>query len=128
MFEEMRLAALIQKPIHGPTSMNAQSVLEMATLGGAAALGIIQEVGSLESGKKADVVLLNLNRAWNTTEPQTDEELYSAIVYSCSAENVQSVMVDGRWVYRNRMHATIDEPAAVANAREQLRLLRGRVQ
>ncbi len=128
MFEEMRLAALIQKPVHGPTSMNAQSVLEMATLGGAVALGIGGEVGSLGPGKKADIVLLNLNRTWNTTEPQTDEELYSAIVYSCSAENVQSVMVDGRWVYRNRMHTTIDEPAMVANAKEQLRLLRGRVQ
>ncbi|MEO8168017.1 MAG: amidohydrolase family protein, partial [bacterium] len=90
MFQEMRLAALLQKPIHGPVAMNALSVFEMATLGGAATLGIAGETGSLEPGKKADVVLLDLDRTWNSCDPQSDDEIYSPIVYSCTPENVHS--------------------------------------
>src|SRR6185312_8687695 len=55
MFNEMRLAALIQKPVHGPTSMDARTVFRMATLGGAKAIGLDHEIGSLEVGKKADI-------------------------------------------------------------------------
>lgn len=127
MFEEMRLAALLQKPLHGPTAMDAQSVFEMATLGGAAALGIADEVGSLETGKKADIVLLDLNRTWNPLYPKSGDELYSSIVYSCSPENVHSVMVDGRWVFRNHHHVGIDEQTIVQHAKEQLRLLLQRI-
>ncbi len=128
MFDEMRLAALIQKPLHGPTAMNAEAVFAMATLGGAATLGIASEVGSLETGKKADIVLLDINRIWNPSSPKSDDEMYSAIVYSCSPENVHSVMVDGRWVFRNGEHVGIDEEAIVRNAKEELRLLLQRVQ
>lgn len=127
MFEEMRLAALIQKPLHGPTAMDAQSVFEMATLGGAAALGIAREVGSLETGKKADIVLLDVQRPWNPLLPRAATDLYSSIVYSCSPENVHSVMVDGRWVYRNREYPGIDEHAVMHAAKDELRLLLQRV-
>ncbi|MBI5472328.1 MAG: 5'-deoxyadenosine deaminase [Ignavibacteriae bacterium] len=127
IFEEMRLAALIQKPGHGPTAMDAQSVFEMATLGGAATLGISNEVGSLEPGMKADLVLLDLNKAWNPYSPQSDSELYSSIVYSCSPENVDSVMVDGRWVFRGSQHLGIDEHKIVESAKNELRLLLPRV-
>ena len=55
MFHEMRQAALIQKPIHGATTMSALTVFERATLGGAATLGLEGEIGSLEPGKRADI-------------------------------------------------------------------------
>ena len=61
IFTEMRLASLIQKPIHGPTSMDAKTVFRLATIEGAKALHLEDEIGSIEIGKKADLVLLNLN-------------------------------------------------------------------
>jgi 5-methylthioadenosine/S-adenosylhomocysteine deaminase len=128
MFAEMKLAALLQKPIHGPMAMKAKEVFEMATLGGAATLGISNEVGSLEAGKKADIVLLDLNRVWNSLSPKNDGEVYSSLVYSCSPENVQSVMVDGRWVFRNGELIEMDERAIVQSARNELRTLLQRVQ
>jgi 5-methylthioadenosine/S-adenosylhomocysteine deaminase len=120
MFEEMRLAALIQKPQHGPHVMRAQTVLEMATLGGAAALGLEKEVGSIEPGKKADVLLLDIEQPWN---PYETSDVYSSIVYSGSPENVESVLVDGRWLYKKGEHSTLDSSRVVSSAREQLRLL-----
>jgi 5-methylthioadenosine/S-adenosylhomocysteine deaminase len=124
MFEEMRLAALIQKPLHGPRTMDAQLVFSMATRNGAEALGLGDDVGSLEAGKKADLVLLDLDHVWN---PYGGNDLYSAIVYSGTPENVHSVMTDGRWVYRDRHHTTLDAPLVVENAKEELRLLLQRV-
>jgi cytosine/adenosine deaminase-related metal-dependent hydrolase len=127
MFHEMRLAALIQKPVHGPAAMGAQSVFEMATLGGAATLGMDSEVGSIEPGKKADLVLIDLDRPWNPLANSTANDVYSAIVYSCSPENVHSVMVDGRWLYRNRVYASLDQSKVVQTARNELRKLQQRV-
>src|SRR5262245_40611162 len=66
MFQEMRLAALLQKALHGPEAMPAATVLEMATLGGARALGLEKEIGSLEIGKRADVILVNLRNLHST--------------------------------------------------------------
>lgn len=124
IFEEMRLAALIQKPLHGPLAMNAQTVFAMATLGGATALGLEGEVGSIEAGKKADIVLLDLEQPWN---PYETSDVYSSIVYSGSPENVHSVLVDGKWLYRNKEHTTLDCSRATTNAKDELRLLLQRV-
>jgi cytosine/adenosine deaminase-related metal-dependent hydrolase len=124
MFEEMRLAALIQKPQHGPHVMGAPTVFEMATLGGATALGLEKEIGSLEPGKKADIVLLDIEQPWN---PYELSDVYSSIVYSGSPENVESVLVDGRWLYKKGEHSTLDASRAVNAAKEQLRLLLQRV-
>lgn len=126
MFHEMRLAALIQKPIHGPTAMDARSVFEMATLGGAAALGIAHEIGSLEPGKKADIVLLDLERVWNPYGEQKEDGVYSAIVYACTPENVHSVMVDGKWVYRQHHSQILEEGQLRHTANEELRRLLSR--
>lgn len=124
-FQEMRLAAMIQKPLHGATAMDARTVFELATREGAKALGIGQETGSIEPGKKADLVLLDLDRIWN---PCTNfDNVYSSIVYSASPENVHSVMIDGKWVFRDKAHQTIDEPSLVQAAHGELRKLLGRV-
>lgn len=123
MFEEMRLAALIQKPVHGPTVMEARTVFEMATLGGAGTLGIGKEAGSLEPGKKADMVLLDLDKPWIPAHDHLDENIYSTIVYSCSAGNVSSVIVDGKWVYKEFSHTTLDEHQVVASGRRSLRYI-----
>lgn len=127
IFHEMRLAALIQKPIYGPTAMDARSVFALATIGGAATLGIAHEVGSLEPGKKADIVLMDIHRTWNPNDIAAGDELYSTIVYSCTPENVHSVLIDGQWVFRNRQHLTLDEESVRELATKELRKLRQRL-
>jgi cytosine/adenosine deaminase-related metal-dependent hydrolase len=128
IFQEMRLAAIMQKPIHGPTAMTAKTVMEMATLGGAGTLGIANEIGSIEAGKKADMVLLDLQRVWNPAKTLAVESVYSSIVYSGSPENVSDVMIAGRWVKRNGRLVAIDEESIFRQASEDLRLLLQRVQ
>jgi len=97
VFTEMRLAALIQKPIHGPEAMDAKTVFKLANIEGAKALHIENEVGSIEIGKKADLVLIDLNSHVNSVL-DNDEQVYSNLVYSSSPNNVRSVMIDGKWI------------------------------
>jgi len=120
MFQEMRLAALIQKPIHGPTAMNAWDVLRLATLAGAEALGIDQETGSLEAGKRADLILLDLTKLWNGPWCGRTGQLAADIIFSCGPENVHSVMVDGSWLYRDGLHTTLDSARILIDARSEL--------
>jgi 5-methylthioadenosine/S-adenosylhomocysteine deaminase len=123
MFREMRLASLIQKPVHGPTSMPARKVFTMATSAGAKALGMERELGSIEPGKKADLVLLNLSHAW---DPVERENIYSSIVYSGSPENVDSVMIDGTWIYRKKEFTGIDVARVLRGAALELNHLLAR--
>jgi len=125
IFQEMRLTSLLQKPFHGPESMPARSVFEMATLCGAKALGLDKEIGSIEAGKKADIVLLDLEKVWNPDA--RGEDLYASIVYSGGPENVDSVMVNGKWVYRKREFTGIDEERIVFDSKEELRKLINRL-
>lgn len=106
MFKEMHLAALIQKPLHGPTAMPAWQVVEMATLGGARALGLEQEIGSLEVGKKADVVIVALHGLHQT--PGDTVDIYSRLVYETRGSDVTWTIVDGRPVVADRRLLTID--------------------
>lgn len=126
VFVEMRLASLIQKPIHGPTSMTAKEVFELATIGGAKALHLQNEIGSIEEGKKADLVLIELNEIHNSLIVD-ENNLYSTIVYTCDHSNVRSVMIDGRWIYRNREFKTIDSNETIFKSQEELKKLLLRV-
>jgi 5-methylthioadenosine/S-adenosylhomocysteine deaminase len=128
MFQEMRLAALIQKPAHGPTAMPALEVLRLATMGGATALGIAGETGSIEAGKKADIVLLDLTRSWNAPQTLAPEDIAGNIVHTAGPENVAGVMVDGEWLYRDGEHRTLDLRKTVEDARTELSTLLTRIQ
>ena len=125
MFHEMRLASLLQKPFLGPTAMPAQTVFEMATIHGATALGLQHEIGSIEIGKKADLVLLDLQRMAHPVD--LSGNLYSAVVYSGSPEDVHSVMIDGKWVYRNRQLMEIDTEKLRHDAEIELHALYSRI-
>ncbi|CEP66592.1 5-methylthioadenosine/S-adenosylhomocysteine deaminase [Moorella glycerini] len=105
-FMEMRLAALIQKPIHGPTSMPAPLVFEMATLGGARAMGMEKEIGSLEVGKKADLAIVSL--AGLHTQPAAGVNVYTQLVYQARGSDVTMTMVDGKIVMERGELKTID--------------------
>jgi len=99
IFMEMRLAALIHKPFNGPTSMPAEKVFELATLGGAKAMGLEDEIGSLEVGKKADIVLVDLGN-WHT-QPESAASVYTHLVYQAQASDVYATIVDGQIVMLN---------------------------
>ncbi len=120
-FEEMRLAALIQKPRLGPDALPAAQVLELATLGGARAMGLEAEIGSIEVGKRADLVVLDL--AGPHAQPE-DADLVSRIVYSARAADVRHVIVDGRIVVRDGMMKTADVAEIRTNANKHARRLR----
>ena len=93
VFEEMRLAALIQKPRLGADALPAAQVLELATLGGARALGLDAEIGSIAPGKRADLVVLDLREPH--LHPRTGDPV-SLVVYAARASDVRDVFVDGR--------------------------------
>ncbi len=126
IFVEMRLASLIQKPFFGPTIMSAKEVFEIATIGGARALHLQNEIGSIEEGKKADLVLLELNQIHNTKNVN-EENLYSTIVYTADHTNVKNVMIDGKWVYQNEEFKTIDVEEMNKKSEEELKKLLLRV-
>ena len=86
MFTEMRSAALLQKALHGPEVLPARRVLRMATIDGARALGLQDDIGNLEVGKKADLSLIRLDHLH--TSPRA-EDVVSSIVYSAQASDVQ---------------------------------------
>jgi 5-methylthioadenosine/S-adenosylhomocysteine deaminase len=112
MFEEMRLAALLPKATSGdPTALHAQQALEMATLGSAMALGLDKDIGSLEVGKKADLILLDFRQPHLV--PRHD--VISHIVYSARASDVHTVIVDGKVLFQGRF-TTLDEDKVCAEA------------
>ena len=105
MFTEMRTAALLQKVKHGPQSLPANRVLEMATIGGARTLKLADQIGSIEIGKKADLQIIDLNQLHTTPHPDP----VSTIVYAAQTSNVETVLIDGCIVMRDRHLTTIDE-------------------
>jgi len=112
---EMRTAALLAKGAsRDATALPAHRALEMATLGGARAIGRDQVVGSLMVGKAADLISLDLN----TPEADPLHDVASQIVYACGREAVQNVWVAGRQVLKNRDPITLDVPAIRARAAE----------
>jgi 5-methylthioadenosine/S-adenosylhomocysteine deaminase len=106
LFQAMKFAALVQKGFHGDaTIITAQQVLQMATIGGARAVGLGDEIGSIEVGKKADLVLVDLTDSFAT--PIHDP--VSALVYSALGHEPTLVVIDGAIVMRDRKVLTVDE-------------------
>ena len=125
MFQEMRLAAYIQKVQHGPTVMNAQTVLRMATMGGAEVLGMEQEIGSIEPGKLADLQLLDLEDFH--VYPSYDADWYSRVVYAATRGDVDTVMIDGQIVMEGRIVRTVDKQRVLSGADRSLKKLLDRL-
>jgi 5-methylthioadenosine/S-adenosylhomocysteine deaminase len=111
MFEEMRLAALLAKGISGdPTALPAREAVAMATRIGARALHCDAITGSLELGKRADLILVDLKQTHNVPRFNRDpNSIYAQLVYAAKATDVTDVMCNGRWVMRDRRLLTLDE-------------------
>jgi 5-methylthioadenosine/S-adenosylhomocysteine deaminase len=105
LFSEMDSAAKLAKVFdHDPLSLNAGEVLKMATTGGAEVMGLEKEIGSLEKGKKADIIVVDLNRPHLC--PLYDPR--SALVYSANGADVKDVIVGGRVLMKERKFTEID--------------------
>ena len=122
MFTEMRTAALLQKLAHGPEILPAASVLRMATIDGARALGLENEIGSLERGKRADVIVVDLAKLHSS--PPAD--VVSSLVYSAEAGDVKTAIVDGRVLMRDRELLSLDEAAVLLSANHEAESLMAR--
>jgi 5-methylthioadenosine/S-adenosylhomocysteine deaminase len=113
MFEAMRQAALLHKVSTGdPRAIPAPAALSMATIEGARALGLADKVGSLEVGKRADMILVSTDRPRQT--PMYDP--VSHLVYATHGDDVQSVIINGRVVMRDRQVLTLDERQVLKDA------------
>jgi 5-methylthioadenosine/S-adenosylhomocysteine deaminase len=113
MFEEMDLAAKQQKFARmDPKALSAEQVVAMATVTGARALHLERQIGSLEAGKKADLIVVD------TTAPHATPiyNVYSAIVYSLKSSDVKTTVVGGKVVMEDRHMITLDEPAILSKA------------
>ncbi len=115
MLEEMASAARLQKVMReNPKAISAREVLRLGTIGGAQVLGLADKIGTLERGKRADVVIIDLQQA--KTQPVYSVE--SAIVYAASGNSVVTTIVDGRILMRRGEVLTVDEAAATVKAKE----------
>jgi 5-methylthioadenosine/S-adenosylhomocysteine deaminase len=115
MWEEMDTAAKLHKLISkDPTVVNAREALEMATIRGAAAIHMDREIGSIEAGKRADVIIVRMDGIHQIPV----YNVYSQLVYATKASDVDTVVIEGRIVVSNRRALTIDEPSVRAKARE----------
>jgi 5-methylthioadenosine/S-adenosylhomocysteine deaminase len=121
MFEAMRVAALLHKlQSNDPRAIPAPVALEMATIGGARALGLADRLGSLEPGKRADLIVVGMRAARQT--PMYDP--VSHLVYVTRGDDVTTTVVNGRVIMRDRKVLTLDEQAVLADARRAAEAVR----
>jgi 5-methylthioadenosine/S-adenosylhomocysteine deaminase len=115
LLEEMDLAAKLQKITKmDPRALGAKSVVEMATIEGAKALHMDKQIGSLEAGKKADIILISLDEP--NAVPMYD--IYAQLAYALKASDVETVVIGGRIVMRNKKLLALNESEILAKARE----------
>ncbi|MFN2197767.1 MAG: amidohydrolase family protein [Anaerolineales bacterium] len=120
MFEEIRLASLLAKGITGdPTTIPARTALAMATRLGAQAMHMGHLTGSLEVGKRADLILVDINPIHNAPRFNRDPDgRYAQIVYAAKSTDVTDVMVNGKWLMRSKQLLTLNQDELLAAAQE----------
>jgi len=125
-FDEMRIGLLLQRGVTGESDFyryfTARTFIRLATIHGARALGLEDEIGSLEAGKRADIIAVDLSSSPHMV-PTADP--YSALVHTANQKDVLATMVAGRWVFDRGDYRTVDKARALARAREIREKLRG---
>jgi 5-methylthioadenosine/S-adenosylhomocysteine deaminase len=117
MFKELQILAKLASYREGePNPVPARTIVEIATVRAAESLGLGERIGSLEAGKRADLIALDLDEpGW---APRSAQDVYTALVYAVSGLAVTDTMVDGRWLMRDRRLLTVDYRAACAGLDE----------
>jgi cytosine/adenosine deaminase-related metal-dependent hydrolase len=124
MFKEMRLAGQLQSLRLGPGRLDARQIVRMATRAGASAMGLGKRIGSIEQGKRADLVLLDPHMP-HCAAPFSD--IYTCIVYGMDERSVASTWVDGQRLYDGEAVRGVDDAALLAEARRELEKLLDRL-
>ena len=122
MFAEMRLAATLQAVARGPGALAARDVLWMATREGARALGLDAEIGSIETGKRADFILVDRDRLHLATSPDP----FSALVYAARPNDVRTTVVDGEILVDDFRLVRADASEISSEARREAEALAAR--
>ena len=125
-FHEMGLAAGLARAKHRDDPVRARDIVALATCDGAAALGLAGEVGSLEVGKRADVIVVDVSQAHHA--PFTEQDPYTTLVHAARASDVRLTMVDGRVLHARGRHTTLDVERVVAEARGEAAALLARAE
>jgi cytosine/adenosine deaminase-related metal-dependent hydrolase len=123
MFTEMRTASLLQKLLKGPEALPARRALRMATIDGARALGLAEEIGSVEAGKRADLVVVDLQRTHTTPRP----DVVSTLIYAAETSDVRTVLIDGEVVLEDGELKTLDEREVIGDAERESASLSSRL-
>jgi len=123
MIQEMHLASMIAKASSGdPTALPAKQTLAMTTCMGAKAIHMDHIIGSLEPGKRADMILLDIDKLHNSPRFNRDEEgLYAQIVYASKSTDITDVMVNGKWLMRDQILLTLDQAKLMEEAQDYAR-------
>lgn len=121
MFKEMNMTSLVSK-IHNPKNLNAYEVLEMATVNGAKALGLEDRIGTIEEGKDADIIIIDIDNINHTP----NNNLISSLCYSTYESDVRDVIINGKLVYENRKFNGIDVDEIIKRASEDFEKLKER--
>ncbi|HBH19042.1 MAG TPA: N-ethylammeline chlorohydrolase, partial [Cyanobacteria bacterium UBA9579] len=119
MLQEVRTTALLQNVLNKPGAIDAHKYLELATIEGARALGLDQEIGSIEEGKKADLIIMNLENdfhCWHSEEvdPAT------RIVYASKNSDVETVIIDGKIVMSDKKLLMINKNDILENSKQEI--------
>lgn len=115
LWKNLRLAPILQKTIQGdPTLMPAPQVVKMATCDGARAVGLDDKIGSLEAGKRADILLLDLN----SVHAQPLYDVYAQLLYALGRDDVSTVLINGHVVMQDRQLLTLNEPEMMSHLLE----------
>jgi 5-methylthioadenosine/S-adenosylhomocysteine deaminase len=116
LFKEMKIASGLQKPEHfDPAIIDAHMILQMATINGSKILGIDDQVGRIEVGKKADLILVNINQPHLVPH----HDVVSLMVYSAFGHDVETTIVNGKILMKNRELLTIDEERLLFEAQKR---------
>lgn len=132
MLQEMRLAGLLHSGVHKEAGiLPAEDLLAMATIRGAEALGLEEDIGSLEVGKKADFVILDVTTLGcapfdSSQVLEGGFDPVTAVVYSCTGANVESVIVDGQILVENHVLLGVSEQDIITNAKAAIQRIRTR--
>lgn len=121
MIKEISLASLVSK-YNDPKNLKAYDILKLATINGAKALGLSDKIGSIEEGKKADIILIDLNNPNHTPR----NNLISSLCYSTYDRDVDTVIIDGEIVYENHEFSNLDIDEIMAKSEELFKKLRMR--
>jgi 5-methylthioadenosine/S-adenosylhomocysteine deaminase len=124
MFEEMRLAAVLQATTERPGALAARDVVHMATRGGARSLGLDREIGSIEVGRRADLIIVRHDAVHQAPGPDP----YSTLVYATRGTDVRTTIVDGEVLVDEGRPVRVDRHAVVAAARDAARTVAARAQ